>query len=728
MLAKRDEREPGETFSPGDILWIDFETKGGVPIEMGTHKYALHAKAIILSWAIGEGPVTVTAVETFERALAWDDMPDDFRAMAQRVFDGEAVMCAHNAPFDRAVWNHSTHDFPWLGVEEIIDSRVQAVASGLPAKLEFAGRFSGQGGKHEDGGKLIDLFTLPESTATPESHPVEWDQFCDYADQDTVLMRKVFNATRQLPLAEWKEYWAAQAISERGIGIDLELAQAAARMAAIDKQLTVGELIGLTDGKVKTIDSIKSMIIWLQDALPFDGREILVKRQAVVDEETGEIKKPTKYDLPRQKVEKLLAYLWSLETLTDEHKRALRVLELRLYGGSKASAKFSRMLEQHVDGVVSNSYIFHGTHTGRFSSRGVQVHNMTRAALPYEADVIDALVDGISAIDLAVFGDDTPRSRKLALIIRPTLTPRDGNAFAWCDWSAIEARVLPFLAGTPEAQKRLDIFTQVDADPSIPDIYVRSASDFTGIATADIMHVDEHKHLRDDGKIIELASGFGGGADALLSRAAATGKHYTHAEAKGMIETWRRTNAWAPAFWDEIWQAILSALEDPGVFYTAGRLTYVFLDSYLGGSLMCILPSTRCVVYRRCRWERIAEVDEDTGEIIDYRRHLTFAREMGRVKLWYGLAVENAVQAAAADLMRGTLRRLEEAPDRSWMPVRLHTHDEILVESAIEYASTAAAMLKTEMERGFDWTRGLPLKADARTGRWYTKAKKGAEL
>src|SRR4029077_20910907 len=124
---------------------------------------------------------------------------------------GAAKWTAWNASFDRAAWNFATIDFPWLGVESVIDAMTQATISGLPPSLKLAARFSGSTAKVAEGAELIKLFCLPASIATPQSHPEEWRVFSQiYAPGDVTTMREIFPVTRQLPLAEWHEYWAME--------------------------------------------------------------------------------------------------------------------------------------------------------------------------------------------------------------------------------------------------------------------------------------------------------------------------------------------------------------------------------------------------------------------------------------------------------------------------------------------------------------------------------------
>jgi DNA polymerase len=488
-------------------------------------------------------------------------------------------------------------------------------------------------------------------------------------------------------------------------------------MAAEDAKRSAQELAELTGGAVTSVNQVQRLIVWLSSVLPADGRVILVERIEEQDE-NGEITKPEKTALTRKHVERLLAYLESLGPLPAPLVAAQRALQIRLYGGSKTPTKFNRMASMHVGGVLRSTYVFNGaSQTGRFSSKSPQLHNLARDYLPYELDALDALLAGEPYNKFAIVGDDAPVSRKLSLLIRPALVAQPGNAFVWGDWANIEARVAPWLANDPGADKILDIYRAVDDGTEKYDVYTRVAAEISGVT---LEAVD--KDIRQRGKVTSLACQFGGGANALINMAAAYRMHLGEDEAKAAVAGWREANPWAPRFWKSLWEAITGAIDTPGVAFEAGLVTYIFLEGYLGGSLLCRLPSGRFLTYRRIRWEMVEERDEDTNEVIDVRRELMFSRDMGRVKLWPGLACENIVQATAACILRGTLVRLDAAAF-DWMPVRLHTHDEVLVECGEAFTVNATEQLLREMERGFTWTVGLPIKADVTVGRFYSKNK-----
>ena len=657
-MLNGDDRANGLTFPIESIGWIDFETRN-TSIELGdvgAMRYANHddTTAIVLVYAIGNGPVRKVEVDCFGQTIDFVDLPLDFIRHQAKVQVGTGIWCAWNAGFDRAIWNYACADFPELKPEMIIDAMVQAVANGLPPDLSMAAKLSNSAHKVATGKALIDLFCRPprknRPAGTPQSHPEEWHEFsCVYAPGDIGAMRSVFVGTRQLPLAEWKEYWASERINDRGIAVDDLMAHHAATLAREDKVRSGDELRSITGGVVKTVGQVGAIISWLHHYLPPEGRRILLAHEEELDED-GELVRPARFSLKRNRVEKLLAYARTVPVL----ETVVRVLEIRRYGGSTTPAKFQKILDQHHDGALYGSYVFNGaSQTGRYSSRGVQIHNLARDYLPYEHDAIEALLDGADYASFAGLGDDTPVSRKLSLLIRPALIARPGRILVWSDWSNIEARVLPWLAGdAPGALARLQIFRDVDRDPSIPDLYTRTA------ATLSHCRIEEvTRAIRQRGKVAELALGFGGGLGALQAMGAGYGIHISDQEGRDAVSTWRASNQWCVKFWgkhndDEscgLWGAALTALDRPRVMTHAGRIRFMYLPELMK-SLLMILPSGRVLTYRDIRFERVADLDDDDN-IIGYSTQLRFHKGYYRSRIWHGTLCENAVQATAADIL-----------------------------------------------------------------------------
>jgi DNA polymerase len=441
------------------------------------------------------------------------------------------------------------------------------------------------------------------------------------------------------------------------------------------------------------------------------------------------------FSLTRDRVARVLAMLEAKHAnggLGPAETKAREVATLRLYGAGASPKKFARLEAQQVDGVLRGQYYFSGAgQTGRLSSRGAQIHNLTRDVLGEdgvaEAPLVDAIAEGCTYSELvAARPVDVPVARKLALLTRPALVASLGKLFVWSDESAIEARIPPWLAASPGAEKVLDIFRANDADPTRPDIYT--------IAAADVLHKDPNtvtKTERGIGKVSTLALGFGGSVGALQRMALNYRINLDDAEARRIVDAWREANPWAREFWGAhrdgesfgLWGAAMTAWEVPGRITTAGRIAFVYREDYLGGSLFMALPSGRLLTYPRPRWRDVDILDRGGKPTGEKCHELSFRRAHGRTKLWHGTLCENAVQATAADLLRATVTRIETNPALAFMPIRMTTHDEIVCEVDEARAEEAKALLRREMLTLPNWAAGLPLQSEERVCFYYSKAK-----
>jgi DNA polymerase bacteriophage-type len=656
--------------------------------------------------------------------------------------DRGAIIAAWNASFDSAIWNYATLGFPFLAPECVIDVMIQAGVSNLPTDLESASRALGGAGKQKDGKKLIKLFCV--EGAAPGVHPEEWERFLSYARRDIETMRDVYRRMRPLPREEWRQYWAFEHINRRGVAVDVPFVVRAAALAAEDGVAIGGRLTELTDGTVTQVTQAKRLAAWMHDHLPDAAmREALISGVPANDdgddEGEGEVDddqaKSPEFSLTRDRVARVLAMLEAKYAncgLSSDETKAREAATLRLYGAGAAPKKFARLAAQQVDGVIRDQYRFAGaSQTGRMSGRGIQIQNLTRDVLgedgAAEAPLVDAIAEGCSYADLAAAAPaDVPVARKLAFIVRPALVAVPGRVFVWRDWSAIEARMAPWLAASPGAEAVLDIFRASDRDPTRPDIYT--------VAAADILHRDTSevtKTERNISKVATLSLVFGGSVGALQRMALNYRIHLDDAEARRIVDAWREANPWAREFWGVhrgaesfgLWGAALTAIEQPGQVTTAGRLAFTYREDYLGGALFMALPSGRLLTYPRPRWRDVDVLDRNGKPTGEKRNELSFRRAHGRVKLWHGVLCENAVQATAADILRQTVTRIETNPALAWMPIRMHTHDEIVVEVDEARADEAKALLRREMLTLPDWAAGLPLQSEESVCAWYTKSK-----
>jgi DNA polymerase bacteriophage-type len=712
-------------FNSADLAFFDFETLGRESDlkAVGTYTYAAMANAIVCAFAIGDTPAQTWHANG--AILDWDQAPPDLRA----AFDRGATFAAWNASFDAATWNYSTLGFPFLEPERVIDAMIQAGVSNLPTDLESASRALGGAGKQTDGKKLIRLFSI--EGAAPADHPEEWQRFLAYARRDVEEMRDIYRRTRPLPRVEWEQYWAFEHINRRGVAVNVPYVRRAAALAAEDARHIGCRLAELSDGAVTRVTQAQRIAAWMHDQLTDAAmREALTLGVPGDDGDEGgddDGAAPHEFSLTRDRVARVVAMLEAKRAnggLNVDETKALEVATLRLYGAGTSPKKFARLDAQQVNGVLRGQYRFAGAgQTGRLSSRGAQIHNLTRDVLgedgAEEAALVDMIADGCDHRALVAASPvDVPAARKLALLVRPALIAGLRKTFVWSDWSAIEARITPWLAASPGAEKVLEIFRANDRDPSLPDIYT--------IVAANILHKDPKtitKAERAIGKVATLALGFGGSIGALQNMALNYRISLDDADARRIVAAWREANPWAREFWDALWDAALSAWELPGQITTAGRLAFVYRDDYLGGALFMALPSSRMLTYPRPRWREVDIIDRCGKPTGERRSELSFRRAHGRAKLWFGVFCENAVQAAAADLLRATVMRIETSPALAFMPIRMTTHDEIVCEVDAARADAAKAILRREMLTLPDWAAGLPLRSEESVCPYYTKSK-----
>jgi len=713
-------------FSTGDLIWTDFEVYGG-PLDLKaaeTFRYVAEAstRALVLAYAIGNAPALTWHADG--AILDWDNAPDDLRA----AFERNATLAAWNASFDAAIWNYATLGFPFLAPERVIDPMVQAGVSNLPTDLESASRYLGGAGKQKDGKALIRMFCI--EGASPLEYPAEWRRFLAYARQDIEAMREVYRRTRPLPYEEWQQYWAFEHINRRGVTLDMPYVRHAAALAAEDAVAIGRRLNRLTDGAVTRVTQAKRIATWLHDNLAdATMREILTVGVPTDDDDDDDVVEadPQELSLERDRVARVLAMLdakCANGGLSPDEARAHEAATLRLYGAGASPKKFARLEAQQVDGVLRGQYRFAGAgQTGRLTSRGAQIQNLTRDVLgddgAAEGPLVGAIAKGCDYATLVAADPvDMPAARKLALIVRPAIAAGPEKLFLWSDWNAIEARITPWLAASEGGEAVLDIYRAGDRDPSLPDNYT--------IAAADVFHKDVRTITRSErqiGKAVILACQYSGAVGALMSMALSYRIHLDPAEARHIVDAWRAANPWAREFWGALWDAAIGAWEIPGRITTAGRLAFVFRDDYLGGTLFMALPSGRLLTYPRPRWRDVDVLDRNGNPTGEKRTELSFRRAHGRTKLWVGTLAENATSATAADILRATATRIETNPALAFMPIRMTTHDEILCEVDAARADEAKAILRREMLALPKWAEGLPLQSEESVCRRYTKSK-----
>jgi DNA polymerase len=707
------------------FCFIDVETRSREDVTVvGAYRHNAAGKVTIVAYAIGEGEVRDWCVNSFDPSerLNWKDAPDDLRDFIARVERGEAWMVAWNHGFEWCAFNRGMDGWDYR-VEYGIDAMVQAMRSHLPADLKGAAKAVGLTQKQDAGKALIRLFADEAGTATPQSHPEEWAQFRSYARDDVAATRDVFLATLPLSRREWEEYWAVERINHRGAPIDVAFVRQATTLSERLTATSNADILRLTGGAVQSVNQSAAQLAWLRLTLQHlpEVDRILTREVDLVEDDEGEQHAVAKLSLGRSHVEELIAYLSRMDEevgLTDAEFNALQVLEVRLYGASATPKKYKKALDiVDADGRVKGMYVFGGAAaTGRLSGRALQPQNLTRAtigALDDEAAAIEMIAErGVECFD-ALRERWGPVGRTLSRLIRPAFIAPEGKTMLWCDYSAIEARILPWLAGSEEADEVLAVFRQNALDPSLPDIYKVQAGKILGKPASEVTKAERQSH----GKVPVLSLGFGGGRGALFNMARAYGASFTEDEAQSIVDRWREENRWAVRFWDQVWQAVLWCMENPGEPRVAGRMTYLFDPDYLRGTLFGVLPCGRPLLYPGLRWQEVERKDKKTGEITS-RMSLTVRRARARLPLSFLDLVNNGVQGTAASLLRGALARIEDEP---LLETVLTTHDEcICVVREADLDAARKRLLEIMLDLP-DWAEGLPVQAEASDNPWYSK-------
>lgn len=562
-------------------LFIDIETRSRTDLKAaGAYRYAEDPdfRILMAAWAIDDGPVQVALTDS----EIWK-IPGLWNPLVHKV--------AHNAAFERICFSR----FMRLPVGSYLEPEpwhdTMAIASELayPAKLGPLAVALGAEPKDEAGTRLINMFCVPNRKGeftTPEEKPEEWAAFIEYCRQDVSTLRDVHNRLGGWPTeTERQIYLSDQRINDTGIKVDVDLAKVA-REAALENQVEHElEFTALTG--VANPSSGPQVQTWiraqgLQEVLP---------------------------DLRAETVEKALQ-----GTLTPPQRRALEIRqELALVAAKKYSAALAAV---NGDGRLRGSFRFYGAHTGRWTGRGVQLHNLPRASLPSEAHTDAAILDLMMGA-----GAD---AHTLKALVRPLFT----GPFTVVDYAAIEARVIAWLAGEQWALK---------AFRAGRDIYVETAQRMGGLTRA-------------QGKVAVLALGYNGAVGSLE----AMGAKGSERELLQLVYQWRKANPAIVRFWSALDEAFRDG---------EGRVGDYVKVTRDGADRAIELPSGRFIVYH--------DVKPD--------RRITFknyARGGARTDTYGGRLTENVTQAVARDILGEALVRLHQKDFR----VVGHVHDEILVE------------------------------------------------
>lgn len=730
------------------LCFIDTETRArsglripehGDITKTGVSSYAHNSRVIMVQYAIDEGPVKVWATEDVDRDMRWVDAPADLLDFMADMYKGRGKMVAFNSRFDRYAMNCgmvATRAAETIPVRCIYDASVVARASNLPGDLNGAHAAIGGDGKLPDGRKLIQLFCT-EDGGRPEDYPEEWATFCEYGQQDVEALRDLWNMLNPISDTIWEEFWAAEVVNDRGLPIDTDLVERLAAVAKLYRTHVNQRVEEITGGDLHSIFQHKKMAEWVYENLSELDPEIrAILTTKVSEDEDGEGVK-VDLSLERARVERLILALERVDKeigLTDEEAAVLDLLDVRCFGASNTPLKFNKASVRHYDDRLDGEYVFAGAQqTGRFSSRGLQVHNLARATIDdrdkgiAECEVLDAVMECDNERDAFDLIEETTGNvgKTLSRLIRPTISAHEGRTLVWGDWSAIEARLSPWITDSPEGQEVLDVIARSDVDPEAPDIYEVEAGRILGKDPKDITKQERQGY----GKVTVLSLGFGGGVGALQAMATNYGVSFTKDEAKLLVDTWRGNNQWATEMWDLLWESFLEATANPGVVYPAGRVAFIHLDEYMRTTYM-FLPDGRPIPYRDVKMRKVNVTLPDGTE--EEQLKWTYRRAGAVRTLWHGELMNNAVQGTAGSRLREAIRVLSPAPDLDpqgreidiFSPLEIvgHTHDEIIGEADLGNEEEAGLILYEEMNRIPDWLEGCPMVAEIETNWYYTKS------
>lgn len=645
-------------------LFIDIETYSSVDIkESGAYKYieSPDFEILIIGYAIDDDDVKIIDLAQD------DDMPQEFLEVLQ---DPKVRKVAHNAVFERAALKRIGYEVP---IEEWYCTSVKAAYCGLPLSLDSVSKVLDLDNKKLDTGKLlIKYFSCPckptkinggRTRNYPWHAPDKWEMYKEYNVYDVLAEREIYKRLEEyeIPEIERKLYALDQRINDYGILVDKELASAA---IAVDNVYT--EL--LLD-KAKALTGIDN---------PNSGAQV----KAWIEDKTGiAVESLNKANMPKV-----------LEQFKD-YPEVSELLDLRNKLSKTSIKKYYAMLNCAMsDDRVRGTFQFYGANrTGRWAGRLLQLQNLSKN----HVSNIQIPRDLIRAKDwesVEMLYDDVPDI--LSQLVRTALIAAEGKVFSVADFSAIEARVISWLANE---KWRLDVF---HGDGKI---YEATGSKMFNVP---ISAITKGSALRDKSKISELALGFGGSLGA-LRRMGGERMGLSDAEMMSLVRKWRSANPCIVEMWDELDRAAKAAV----MYGTAVTVTDRNIVFDYDGQFMTIqLPSGRKLFYYQPR------VDSKTNSLV-YKGVIQETKQWGDIPTYGGKLAENIVQATARDLLGDRMLALYE---NGFLPV-CHIHDEVLIEVPEATAKEEYEKIVNIMSISPHWAKDLPLRADGYTTKFYLK-------
>ncbi|MFR6399419.1 DNA polymerase [Ruminococcus sp.] len=656
-----------------NMITIDIETKSDKDIsKCGVYAYTdtPYFDILLFAYSIDGQPVRVVDTANGE------EIPENVLAA---LADENVVKRAFNCNFERVCLSkYLRENYPqyfqsysidedtvgdFLNPESWHCSMIHARTLGLPSSLAEVGKVLGiEQQKMTDGKALVKFFCVPYDTIdgvpqfhSPTDYPDKWEIFKAYNKRDVEAELEIDRKLSRFPVPDfiWQEFYLDQEINDRGILVDMQLADKAINLDAKAKEELTAEVQKLTG--VENPNSVYQLLDWLET----QGYKSDSLGKAQVQELIKTAKEPVK-----------------------------SVLQMRLQLSKSSVKKYTAMKNTACsDNRARGMFSFYGaSRTGRWAGRNVQLQNLPQNHLP---DLTEAreLVKYGSFEDIQMLYDDVPDT--LSQLIRTAFIPRQGMKFIVADFSAIEARVIAWLAGE---EWRMQAFAYGE------DIYCASASKMFGVP---VVKHGENGHLRQKGKISELACGFGGSVGAMKAMGADS-LGLSDTELKQIVTDWREASPHITELWWAVDRAVKKAVKEKTATKTHG-----LLFSYEAGFLFIRLPSGRRLAYAKPYIGK----NKFGGESVTYMG-INAQKKWDRLESYGPKFVENCVQGIARDLLMYSMQTLSQ------YFIVGHIHDEIIIECPKD---TKLDEICQQMARTPDWAKGLLLRADGYECSFYKK-------
>ena len=656
-----------------NMITIDIETRSDKDIsKCGVYAYTdtPYFDILLFAYSIDGQPVQVVDTANGE------EIPENVLAA---LADENVVKRAFNCNFERVCLSkYLRENYPqyfqsysidedtvgdFLNPESWHCSMIHARTLGLPSSLAEVGKVLGiEQQKMTDGKALVKFFCVPYDTIdgvpqfhSPTDYPDKWEIFKAYNKRDVEAELEIDRKLLRFPVPDflWKEFYLDQEINDRGILVDMQLADKAISLDAEAKEELTAEMKRLTG--VENPNSVYQLLDWLET-------------QGYKSDSLG-----------KTQVQELI------KTAKEPEKS---VLQMRLQLSKSSVKKYTAMKNTACsDNRARGMFSFYGaSRTGRWAGRNVQLQNLPQNHLPDLSEARELVKYG-SFEDIQMLYDDVPDT--LSQLIRTAFIPRQGMKFIVADFSAIEARVIAWLAGE---EWRMKAFANGE------DIYCASASKMFGVP---VVKHGENGHLRQKGKISELACGFGGSVGAMKAMGADS-LGLSDTELKQIVTDWREASPHITEFWWAVDRAVKKAVKEKTATKTHG-----LLFSYEAGFLFIRLPSGRRLAYAKPYIGK----NKFGGESVTYMG-INAQKKWDRLESYGPKFVENCVQGIARDLLMYSMQTLSQ------YFIVGHIHDEMIIECPKD---TKLDEICQQMARTPDWAKGLLLRADGYECSFYKK-------